>query len=68
MQFDDLDDAAFNELIEKGFVKKAGRGPDGKPKYQLTGKAADYLHKLDALEALKQNSPEEIRKRIIERN
>ncbi len=63
MRFDALDDASFNELVEKGFVKKMGIGSDGKPKYQLTAKATDYLHKLKVSEALKQNSPEEIRKK-----
>jgi hypothetical protein len=41
-----------------------GVGPDGKPKYKLTAKASNYMDALSFMEYLKQNSPEEIRKRI----
>ena len=68
MNFDDLDDSMFNELIEKGFVEVVSVDPDGNPKYQLTDKASDYLYKTDVLKALKLNSPEEIRKRIAKNN
>jgi len=64
MHFDDSDDGSFDELIEKGFIEKVGLGPDGEPEYRLTAKAGDYLYKQELLEALKQNSPKEILKRI----
>ncbi len=67
MPLDDSD-ASFNELVEKGFVEKVSPGPDGKPEYRLTAKASDYLYKMELLEALKLNSPEEIRKRIAKGN
>lgn len=68
MPFDGFSDTSFDDLIEKGFIEKAGVGADGKPGYRLTAKASDYLYKLDVLEALNQNSPSEIRKRIAKNN
>ena len=67
MPRDDFD-AGFDELIEKGFIEKVGVGSDGEPEYRLTAKAGDYLYKLGVLEALKQNSPEQILKRIARGN
>jgi len=39
-------------------------GPDGKPKYKLMAEPSNYLDALSFMEYLKQNSPEEIRKRM----
>ena len=67
MPRDDFD-AEFDELIEKGFIEKVGVGPDGEPEYRLTVKAADYLYKQELLTTLKQNSPKEIFKQIMQGN
>jgi hypothetical protein len=63
MPLDDFD-AAFDELIEKGLIEKVNLGSDGEPEYRLTAKAGDYLYKQELLNALKQNSPKQILKRI----
>jgi len=61
-------DKAFDELIEKGMIEKVGLGSDKKPEYRLTAKAFKYLDRLKQLDALKQNSPEEILKRTAQPN
>lgn len=57
-------DNFFDELIEEGFVKQVGVGPNGEPKYKLTAKADRYFDAVSFMEYLKQNTPEKIRERM----
>ena len=61
MPLEDLD-GAFEELFEKGFVKKLILGPDGESDYRMTAKVFEYLDRLNQPDALKQNILKEIRK------
>lgn len=44
LDIDGFDDGAFDELIEKGFLKKNGVNKDGEQEYSLTDKAGHFLN------------------------
>jgi hypothetical protein len=53
----DLFDAAFDELLAKGFLEQTGVDADGEPQYRLTGKAADYFERANLHAKLKAKQP-----------
>lgn len=61
----DAFDESFDELIEKGYIEKAGVGPDGEPICRLTDKATEQeRYQIELRKALENNSPAEILKRM----